>query len=267
MIRTRTAALRAAALPLAVIVAACGGAPAAPALTDPNEIIVKSFETLQGAKSVHLEVGLAGSLTADLFGTGTATEFPLDTTTLNGDLDLANDRARVTFDVPALLGLSGEVLVIGETSYVKTSLTGPLYQKSTNDGATEDVPSDPAEAIAELRTALEETEGLDPVKGADVACGEKQCYSVDLTLDPSLLSGLGEGAPIPVGELPADGSATVTFHVEKDTLRLAELIVAASAAGQGDITLTLTLTKWDEGVAIDEPQADQVTEGGGMFGG
>ena len=267
MTRTRITMPGLVALAFAALVAACGGAPAAPALTDPDEIIVKSFETLQGAKSVHLDVGLTGSLTGDLFGTGSATEFPLDTTKLSGDLDLANDRARLTFDVPALLGLSGEVLVIGETSYVKTSLTGPLYQKSTNDGATEDVPSDPAEAIAELRKALEETEGLDPVKGADVACGEKECYRVDLTLDPSLLSGLGEGAPIPVDELPSDGTATVTFHVEKDTLRLAQLIVTASAAEQGEITMTLTLSNWDESVAISEPPADQVTEDGGMFGG
>lgn len=268
MTRTRTAALGLAALPLAAILAACAGAPAAPALTDPNEIIIKSMETLQGAKSVHLEVGLAGSFNADLFGTGSPSELSLDTTKLAGDLDIANEKARVTFDVPALLGLSGEILVIGDTSYIRTSLTGPQYQKSAVDqSGAGDVPSDPTEAIAELRKALEETEGIDPVKGADVACGEKQCYSVDLDLDPSLLSGLGSAAPLPVDDIPSDGRARVTFLVEKETLRLASVVVAASAAEEGNVTVTLTMSKWDEAVQIDAPPADQVTEGGGMFGG
>lgn len=268
MTRTPTRRLGLVALPLAAFLAACGGAPAAPALTDPNEIIVKSMETLQGAKSVHLEVGVSGSFNADLFGTGSPSELALDSTSFAGDLDIANERARVTFEIPALLGLTGEVLVIGDTSYLKTSLTGSQYQKSaTDDAVGGDAPSDPAEAIANLRTALEETDGIDPVKGADATCGDKQCYSVDLDLDPSSLSGLGAEAPLPIDELPTDGTAKVTFLVEKDTLRPSSIVVAASAAAEGNVTLTLTLSRWDEPVTIDEPPADQVTEGGAMFGG
>jgi hypothetical protein len=47
--------------------AGCGGA-SAPALDDPIDILVKSVETVQDAKSVHLELTLDGELPLDLAG-------------------------------------------------------------------------------------------------------------------------------------------------------------------------------------------------------
>ena len=257
--------LAGAALTAAASIAACSGAPAAPALTDPDEILVKSVESLQTVKSFHLDVGVAGSLNLDLMGTGTTSEFPLDTTTFAGDFDIANEKARFTFDIPALMGLSGEALLIGDVSYVKTTLTGPLYIKSAVE-ATDEVPTDPTAAIAELRTALAETEGLEPTLGADVACGDKQCYNVQLALTPELLASLDDGS-LPMGEIP-EGSATVAFNVEKDTLRPASIVITADGGAQGTLTLTLGLSAWDQAVTIAEPPADQVTdEAGGLFGG
>ena len=115
---------------LALIAAACGpSTPAAPALTDPIDILVKSAETLSTTKTVHIEVAVSGSVNVDLMGTGTTSAFPLDGTTATADVDVVNKNAKATFAAPGLLGINGELIQVGTTSYVKTSLTGAKYQK------------------------------------------------------------------------------------------------------------------------------------------
>ena len=47
------------------------------------------------------------------------------------DLDLPNKKVRLTFAVPALLGLGGDLIQIGADQYMKISLLGPKYKKST----------------------------------------------------------------------------------------------------------------------------------------
>jgi hypothetical protein len=249
---------------LAIALAACGGGPSLPALTDPTEIITVALKSTETAKSVRVDATLDGSINADLTGTGTTgTELPLTDTTAAADIDMAGGKARATFAIPAFLNLNGELIQIGDTSYVKTSLTGPLYEAQQ---ATDSLPVDPTDAsgmfddLGDFLTA----DGVDPVKGDDVDCGGRQCYTVSIELTPEELAALGADQAAPAG-LPIDlGSASlaITIRVEKDTYHLAGLNVVASLGEQGSVTLDLVFSKWDQPMDISPPPADQVKPAG-----
>jgi len=246
-----------------LLLAACGNTPSLPALTDPNEIITAALHATEGAKSVHIDATVDGSISADLTGTGGAgTELPLTGTTAAADVDMAGGKAHATFAIPAFLNLNGELIQIGETSYVKTSLTGPQFEAQQ---AADTLPVDPTDAsgifddVGDFLTA----DGVDPVKGDDVDCGGKQCYTVSIELTADELAALGAdqaaaGLPLDLGS----ASLALTIRVEKDTYRLAGVKTVASLGEQGSLTLDLTLSRWDEPMDISAPPADQIKAAG-----
>jgi hypothetical protein len=252
-----------------VVLAACGGGPTLPALTDPKEIITAGLNSTEAAKTVHAELTADGSITADLFGlaTGsggsTGTEISLAGTSASADVDMANGRAHATFAVPAMLNLNGDLIQVGETSYVKTSLTGPLYETYE---ATDELPVDPTNAAGifdGLRDLLT-TEGVNPVKGDDVDCAGTPCYAVTIDLGPEQLAALGAEEAIPAG-LPIDlGSASLalTVRVEKNTYHLAGINAVLSFAEQGSVTADVAFSKWDQPVDVSPPPADQLKPAG-----
>ena len=243
----------------AILVGACGTA-AAPALTDPKEIVTAAVRTAQAAKSVHVDATLDGSINADLSGTGASgAAISLTGTTAAADIDLASGNAHATFSVPALLGLSGELVQIGDTSYVKTSLTGDKFQSQKAIDELPVNPSDSKSLVDSIGQALAQP-GVDPVKGDDVACGGTQCYTVKIELTPEEINALGGGGPA-ASALPIDlgaASLSLTIRVEKTSTRLAGLAATAAMGDQGSITFDLTFSKWDEAVSVSAPPADQV---------
>ncbi len=243
---------------LALALAACGGAPAAPALSDPVDILVKSVESLREVKSFHVDVDVSGELNVDMFGTGSASGLDLANTTASADVDVENGNAHLEFAAPSLLGIEGELIQIGTTSYTRVSLMGDSFTRSES----EDIPTDPDEItdedLAELRTELSKPE-VAPTKGDDVDCGDKRCYAVVFDLTAAELQDLG--GELPTDELPVDvgeGSVKLTVHVEQDTLRPAALLVDADAGQDGSIQVEVTLSGWDQPVSISAPPADQV---------
>ena len=245
---------------LAVVAACGGGSPAAPALTDPVDILVQSVQTLSNVKSFHADVAVSGSVNVDVMGTGTPQELSLDNTTATLDVDVENKNAKAAFNAPALFGLSGELIQIGNTSYTKTSLTGAQWQKSeaTDAGAVDAATEMTEEDIAQLREQLSKPE-VAPTKGEDVACGDKQCYQVSIELTADELQAL-EGE-LPTEEVPTDftdANVNVTFQIEKDTLRPAGIDITADMASEGSLTINVDFSNWDEPVTIEAPPADQV---------
>ncbi|HEX7951386.1 MAG TPA: hypothetical protein VF494_13630 [Candidatus Limnocylindrales bacterium] len=247
-----------------ILVASCGGSNA-PALTDPKEIVTAAVRTAQAAKSVHVDATLDGSIKADLSGTGApGAEVALTGTTAAADVDLTAGNARATFAVPALFGLSGELIQIGETSYVKTSLTGDKFQIQ-KAGALPINPASPgtSKSVVDSVGEMLSQPGVDPVKGDDVACGSTQCYTVKIELTPSEIQALGGGGPA-ASALPIDlgaASLNLTVRVEKDSTRLAGIAATVSMGDQGSLTIDLTFSKWDQAVTISAPPADQVQAG------
>jgi hypothetical protein len=260
MFRSRSLRLALGASVLAVVAACSGSAPAAPALTDPVDILVQSVQTLNDVKSFRADVAVSGSVQIDMMGTGQTSAFPLDNTTAQLDVDVENKNAKASFSAPSLMGISGELIQIGNTSYTKTSLTGPLYQKSesTEAGAVDEATDMTDEDIAQLREQLSKPE-VAPTKGDDVACGDKQCYQVSIDLTSDELQSMG--GELPTEEIPteiADANVKVTFQVEKDTLRPAGIDITADLGSQGNLTINVDFSNWDEPVSIEAPPADQV---------
>jgi hypothetical protein len=243
----------------ALALSGCSSA-ALPELTDPSAIITAALKATETARSVHLDATVDGSINADLFGTGdTGSSFALTGTTASADIDIAGGNARATFAVPALLGLTGELIQIGETSYVKTSLSGPLFQTQE---ATDSLPIDPTDTTAMVDDIGDFLlkDGVDPVKGEDVQCGTVKCYTVTIELTAEELAAL-DPAGAATDDLPVDigaASLTLTIRVEKDTYHLSGITAVASLGDQGSLTLDLNLSRWDEALAISAPPADQL---------
>src|SRR5664279_4945565 len=103
---------------VAIVAGACGGT-SAPALTDPKDILTQSVASLSTLKSAHVHLDVAGTFNADLQGTGTPTAIDLQGTTADMDIDLPNKKIHASFGVPALLGLSGDLIQIGSDQYIK----------------------------------------------------------------------------------------------------------------------------------------------------
>jgi hypothetical protein len=243
----------------AFVLGACGGSPAASPISDPTEILTKALEATQEAKTVHVKADIAGSVALDLTGQGSGGPLELTGTTVEGDIDLAGKNAQVSFSAPTLFGLGGELIVIGPDSYLKVSLLGDKYQKSTNaaDNPTGAL-SDPQQTIADLEKALKDLP-TPPTKAPDEKCGDAECYRVTVDIPTTDVGGalggvLGSAAP------GVSGSGTIDVWVNKATLRPAKLVITADGGAEGTITATVELTRWDEAVSISAPPADEVVE-------
>lgn len=250
----------AAAFMLAVLVAACNSASTGPVLTDPAAIVTAALTSAESAKSVHVELAASGTATVPLPIAGSSgTPIDLTGTTASADVDLANSAAKVTFAVPAMLGLAGEAIAVDGKLYLKTTITGPLYQEMDLGGpAASPSPSMAPGMIDNLGDVLLK-EGVVLVKGDDAACGSKQCYTVTADVDPSKLAPTASGS---LAGVPIDLSgATVklTLHVEKDLPNhLAGVTADVTTPSNGTAKVDLTFSKWDEPVSIAAPPADQI---------
>jgi hypothetical protein len=243
-----------AVLVMALAIAACGSS--TPALTDANEIITRGLAETGEATSLHLAVAVNGSVTIQETG-GT---FNLEGTSAEGDFDIANDRARLTFDVPGFMSLSGEVIQIGTDSFVKTSLTGAQYSKSTVEDSG--VPLDPGAAMDQVGEFLDK-DGVEAEKLDDVSCGDQTCYAVKLTIPTSVLNDAGGGAGVDLGEFLGEG-LVLDLQFERESLRLAQVATDISAGEVGTFGLVITISNYDAAVEVSPPPSDQVTEEGGL---
>ena len=257
----RTPTILALAAILTFALGACQGgnsSSSAPALTDPKEIITAALKSTEAAKSVHLALTLDGTVSVALpIAGGTATPVNLTGTTASADIDFTKPAAKAVFAVPAMLGLAGEVIAIDGKTYLKTTITGPLYQESAASSA----PLDPSTAggVVTNLDALLSKEGVTLTKGDDVTCGSVQCYTVTTTLTPEIL---GTNASSSLGGLPVDltgASLALTIRVEKDLPNhLAGLDAVVTMKDGTKLSAGLTASKWDQPVTVTAPPAEQV---------
>jgi len=254
MIRRPQHALLAVAA-FALVVAACGTTPAGPALTDPKEIVTAALTATENAKSVHLAATVDGEATVALpMVGGTGTQLDLTGTTASADIDFVKPAAHATFALKAGLTVSGEAIAIDGKTYLKTTLTGPLYEESAA-GAGLISTSTFGDLIDNLGDILLKPE-ITLVKGDDVACGSKQCYTVsaDLSADDLGATAL-TGLPVNL----QGATVKITARVEKDLPHhLAGVTAVLSQPDGAQLTIDVTASKWDEPVTISAPPADQV---------
>ena len=226
---------------------ACGGNKS-PTLSDPKEIITKAIEAIQKAKYVHIEATVDGTLQSTVLGGSQAGDITLAGTTMAADVDFGNKNLHMSAGVPAMLGLTADIIVLGPDTYTKISLSGPKYAKSTTATST---PADPATAITQVKDFLDRPE-IGPAKKDDVSCGSKSCYVVAFDLTAAELKTLAPDTDL------GDATITASMDVDKDTLYPASLNLTAKGSTVGDLTLKITFTNWDKAVTITAPPADQV---------
>jgi hypothetical protein len=277
MTRTRPAVLATAALALAGVLAACGGAQTAPRLDDPVAVLEAAATNAASATSVRIDVAADGEINLDLTGTGSGAPIDLSDTTATIQADIADGAVQATFALPGVLGLRGELIVVDDAAYVKTSLTGTQYQKTeipgdtpgggTGTGGSPD-PSAVAQMLEGLRQTLAKPERA-PTRGADVACGASQCYTVTIELTPQELAAHGADdvdlptdLPLPI-PLPSLGDQTIdlTFKVTTDTNLLAGITAQVDGGTDGTLTADLTFSDWNKDLTITAPPADEVQGG------
>ena len=231
-----------------------------PVLTDPAAIITAALTSTEAATSLHADVAVDGAVPVALPGGSSATEVDLTGTTANADIDLKAGEMRATFAVPAMVGLAGELIQADGTTYLKTTLTGSKFKVVDGLTAFAVDPTDTSGLIDTLGDFLLKP-GVDPVKGEDAACGGTQCYTVVVDLDADELAAiLGEGA----AALPVDVAGStlqMTVRVEQ-TLpnHLAGVSIVLGLPSGNPLTVDVTFSKWDEGVTIEAPAADEIAQ-------
>jgi hypothetical protein len=252
------------AVAASVFLAACGGSSAAPALTDPKDILTHATTSLEGVKSVHLKASVTGKIDPGSLtgtgGSGTAT-MDLSGSTLEGDLDIVKSEAHLAIAAPSLFGLSADVIVDSGTLYLKSSLTGDKYQKLELSTLTAGLPlpsavagasPDPSAAAAMLNQVKAELDKLPAAtKLADEKIGDVDCYHVQQKVSSTDL-------PQASG-LPA-GTVTVDLWTSKADYRPAQIVITVDGGAAGNLAITLDLTKYDAAVDIAPPAADQISD-------
>jgi len=238
----------------ALAVIGCSSTPAAPPLTDPKEILVKSIASLANVKTATIKGSFGGSVNAGEVG-----NFDLSTVKIDMSIDIPAKKTKVTVDAPTLMGTNLDMIVADGNIYLK--VVGPLasfvgadasgkYTKTAaNTGTMPDEASDPTKAIEELRKGLDQLPKA-PEKLADERCGDQDCYHVKLALSGADLATLGAGD----GEI---GNVSLEFWTRKNDLRPAKITFALDAGAQGNVTGTFEFT-YDQGVNISDPPADQI---------
>jgi hypothetical protein len=244
-----------------LMIIACQGAPAVPALTDPKEILSRSLLSLKDVKTVELTGTFTGAVKAgDQLGT-----IDLSSVKLNAASDVANKKAKLTLDAPTILGTKIDALVVANALYVK--IAGPLaaLAKVSADKYTKsDIPqssSNPLTNAADIAKAVDQlNKGLaalpnPPTKGANEKCGDQDCYHVTVKMTAADLQKLNPDTSGSTAGMSGDLSIDVWSRT--NDLRPAKLTLSAVTAQQGTFGATFDF-KYDGSITVDAPPADQI---------
>jgi hypothetical protein len=237
----------------ALALAACTGAPA---ISDPEQIITKGVEATSTLSSFTINLAVDGTFSMPEGGGS----FALDGTTLDGVFDLDAEAAQLSFAVPAFLALTGDVIIIGTDSYVRTSMTGETWSKSTtSSGDPVSEAMDPDAALQKVRDFLDK-EGVEAKKLDDVDCGERTCYAVQLTIPSELLAEAGDQVDVSPSQVLGE-ALVLNLRFDREKLWLTEVSTAVESESVVSFSATLTFSNFDEAVTVSPPPAVQVSEG------
>lgn len=240
---------------LSLVLAACSSTPAAPALTDPKEIVTKAVTSLNGIKTVEFTGTFTGSFQAPQMGA-----IDLSSITMSGAADIANKNAKFSLDAPTFLGTKVDAILVGNTAYYKLAGAAAMAGGGTADKYTKaDVPTasgnpaadatDVTKMVADLQAALDKLP-TPPTKGADEKCGDQDCYHVTMKMTAADLKTLSPDASL-------DGDITIDLWTHKSDYRPAKVSLSMASTQFGTIGAAVEL-KYDTSVSISAPSADQI---------
>jgi hypothetical protein len=247
---------------VALLLAACAGASApTPPPLDGKQIVTKGMEATANLKSFHAAVALDGDVKVQQLGTSA---LKLKGTKLDADVDLAGKQAHLTFEAPTLLGLEGEVVATAAATYVKTTLTGPKWQKQANDsGPLPSEVQDPTKAVDDLKAFLEK-DGVEVKKLDDLACGTSTCYHVEVTVPSKLLNDATASAGTSASDV-LNQDLVLDMQFDRTKLYLTSVSTSMTSDHVGTLQATVTLSAFDEPVTVSVPPDSEVDTSGGGF--
>jgi hypothetical protein len=243
---------------LVAVLAVLAACQSTPAIASPVDIITQGLEATANLKSLHVSLALDGSFTVP-DGGGT---FNLDSTSLEADVDIEAKNVRATLAVPAFLGLTADLIVIGQDVWYRTSMGGTKWFHQANDLMGSPLPSasvDPHVMIDQLKEALVK-EGVVTRKLADVACGDRQCYQVSVTVPADLMNDAGAVASMDPSSIFGD-ALVINLLFDREKLWLTEVSTSVDSETVGTISATLSFSNFDEAVDFSPPPSPDVTEG------
>jgi hypothetical protein len=251
---------------MVVILAVLAACQSAPTYSNPTDIITKGLDATAALKSFHVSLSLSGTFSMP----GSGASFKLDSTSLEADVDIPAKQAHLTFAVPAFLGLTGEVLLIGQDLYVKTSMTGDKWMHKTNVVASSASPSESASVSpsASLDTAsmikvvkdFLAKDGVKTTKLADVDCGDRKCYQVSVSIPSSLMTAAGAVASMDPSSVFGE-ALVLNLLFDREKLWLTEASTDVTSATLGTFSAKVSFSKFDEAVTVSPPPSADVTEG------
>ena len=242
-------------LAVLALLAACQSSPS---ITDPVDIITQGLDATADLKSLHISLELDGSFSVP-DGGGT---FNLDSTSLEADVDIEAKSLRASLAVPAFLGLTADVILIGQDVWFRTSMGGTKWFHQTNDVMGSPSPSaslDPQVMIDQVKEALAK-DGVVTKKLADVACGDRQCYQVSVSVPSALMNDTGAVASLDPSTIFGD-AAVINLLFDREKLWLTEVSTSVDSETLGTISATLSFSNFDEAVDFSPPPSPDVTEG------
>ena len=247
-----------------VVLAGVGGG-----LTDPADILTQGAQATAEADSFQLAVTVEGDVTDRASGDPVA----LDGVSVDGDVDVANHAAHVSFSLPMLFGMEGELIVIDGELYLLTPMAGDqwIHMPASSEGGDEPTDEPTNEEIAQKIDELLATEGVSLTKLADQACGDDTCYHLQLSISEEAMAAHGDmggvdevGGSSELGGLLPDpefsGPAVVDLLFQHDGLWLREMTVS-SEGDAGEASFSAELSEYNAAFDISAPPADQVIEG------
>ncbi len=230
-----------------------------PALTDPTDIITNGLEATTSVKSFHMSLALDGKFKMSPTG-GTV---DLSSTSLDADIDINGKQAHLTFAVPALLGISGDVVLHRQGPRSRRAWAGKVLDMSSDVvGSFEPSASpDTAAMIKQVKDFLAK-DGVETKKLADVACGDRHgSYQVSVSIPSSLMKDEA-GAVASMDPSTIFGDALVlNLLFDREKLWLTEVSTDVASDTMGTFSVTLSFDNFDEDVTVSPPPDAQVTEG------
>ena len=243
---------------LVAVLAVLAACQSTPAITNPVDIITQGLDATANLKSLHISLALDGSFTVPDGGGS----FNLDSTSLEADVDIAAKSVRATLAVPAFLGLTADLIVIGQDVWYRTSMSGTKWFHQANDLMGSPMPSaslDPHVAIDKVKEFLAK-DGVVTKKLADVACGDRQCYQISVTVPSSLMADAGAVASLDPSTIFGD-AVVINLLFDREKLWLTEVSTSVDSATVGTVKATLSFSKFDEALDFSPPPSPEVTEG------
>ncbi len=240
-----------------LVLGACAAqVPAAPALTDPKEILTETVLSLKDLKTVEVTGSFTGSLAIPELG-------PLDlsTVTISAAADIPGKKAKFSLDAPTVLGTKIDALLLENVAYYKIAgMLGSMLGGSADKFTKIDVPQEsgkPVTDVAEIAETIDEFKTLldklptPPTKGADEKCGDQDCYHVTLKLTAADLKALD-----PTAE-SMDGDFSLDLWTRKNDRLPAKIALNVTSSDMGTVGTTFEF-KYGVSVSVEAPPADQI---------